>query len=112
MSLKFRIAPLALLAMLAACGGSGEDKQRARPAPLVKAEPAREMRFADRLDAVGTALANEQVTLSAPVTERIIRLNFDDGAYVQRGQVIAVLQQGQQSAQLREAQARSREAEQ
>lgn len=112
MSLKFRIVPLALLAMLAACGSGGENKQRERPAPLVKAEAAREMRFADRLDAVGTALANEQVTLSAPVTERIIRLNFDDGAYVQRGQVIAVLQQGQQNAQLREAQARSREAEQ
>ncbi len=99
---------LALAGLLAACGGG--DKQRDRPAPLVKAEPARTMRFADRIEAVGTAVANEQVTVSAPVTERIIRLNFDDGSFVRRGQVLAILQQAQQSAQLREIQAREREA--
>jgi membrane fusion protein (multidrug efflux system) len=61
---------------------------------------------------VGTARANEQVTLSAPVTERLVRLGFDDGAFVRRGQVVAVLAQGQESAQLAEAQARQREAQQ
>lgn len=50
--------------------------------------------------------------MSAPVTERIVRLNFDDGSFVRRGQVIAVLQQAQQGAQLREVQARQRQAEQ
>ncbi|RYE02345.1 MAG: efflux RND transporter periplasmic adaptor subunit, partial [Sphingomonadales bacterium] len=54
----------------------------------------------------------EQVTLAAPVTERITRLNFDDGAFVQRGQVIAILAAGQENAQLAEAGARSREARQ
>lgn len=98
-----------LLATLAACGAGGE-KQRDQTPPLVKAEAASEMRFADRIDAVGTAVANEQVTLAAPVTERIIRLNFDDGGYVRQGQVIAVLQQAQQNAALREVQAREREA--
>ena len=102
---------VALAGALAACSG-GDGKQRDRAPPLVKAEPARTVRFADRLEAVGTARANEQVTMSAPVTERIVRLNFDDGSFVQRGQVIAVLQQAQESAQMREAQARVREAEQ
>ena len=102
-----------LAALLAACGG-GDAKQKGggRQTPLVKAEAATLMEFADRIEAVGTARANEQVTLSAPVTERIVRLNFEDGHYVQRGQVVAVLQQAQQSAQLREAQARAREAQQ
>jgi membrane fusion protein, multidrug efflux system len=107
-----RIPPfplLALLALLAACGGA-EEKGRDRPPPLVKA--ASTMRFVDAIEAVGTAVANEQVTLSAPVTERIIRLNFDDGSFVRSGQVIAVLQQAQQTAQLNEVQARAREAEQ
>lgn len=104
---------LALAAALAACGnGGGADRQRERPTPLVKAEPVAEMDFADRIEAVGTAVANEQVTISAPITERIVRLNFDDGGYVRQGQIIAVLQQAQQSAQLREIQAREREAEQ
>lgn len=100
----------ALLGLLAACGGGGETKDRERPPPLVKAAPATTMRFVERIEAVGTALANEQVTLAAPVTERIVRLNFDDGGFVKRGQTIAVLATGQENAQLSEAQARSREA--
>ena len=102
-----------LAALLAACGG-GDAKQSGggRQAPLVKAEPATPMEFANRIEAVGTARANEQVTLSAPVTERIVRLNFDDGAFVRRGQVVAVLRQAEQSAQLSEANARLRETQQ
>jgi membrane fusion protein (multidrug efflux system) len=110
--MKNSILVIALAALLAACGNGAAEKGRDRGPPLVRAEPATTVRFADRIDAVGTARANEQVTISAPVTERIVRLNFDDGSFVRRGQVIAVLQQAQQSAQLREVQARSREAEQ
>jgi membrane fusion protein (multidrug efflux system) len=106
---------VAFLMLLTACGnagGEGQGKGGNRPAPLVKAEPASTMRFVERVEAVGTARANEQVTVSAPVTERIVRLNFDDGAYVTKGQTLAVLAQGQENAQLNEAQARAREAQQ
>lgn len=103
---------LALAAALAACGGAGAKEGRNQRPPLVKAEPATVMGFADRIEAVGTARANEQVTVSAPITERIVRLNFDDGAYVRGGQVIAVLRQAEQNAELREAQARERAAQQ
>lgn len=100
-----------LLGLLAACGdGEGEGKGRDRPPPVVKVEPATTMRFVERIEAVGTAHANEQVTLSANVSERITRLNFDDGAFVRSGQVIAVLAQGQENAQLSEAQALARQA--
>lgn len=105
----------ALLASLSACNSGGDAKGKGkgdRPPPLVKVEPATSIRFVDRIEAVGTALANEQVTLSAPVTDRIVRLNFDDGSFVQRGQTIAVLASGQENAQLAEAQARAREAQQ
>jgi membrane fusion protein (multidrug efflux system) len=103
---------LASLALLPGCGGGEEakGKGRDRPPPLVKVEPATTIRFVDRIEAVGTALANEQVTLSAPLTERIVRLNFDDGDFVRRGQTLAVLAAGQQTARLTEAQARAREA--
>jgi membrane fusion protein (multidrug efflux system) len=110
--LKFKgLSVLLGLTLLAACGG-GEGKQGDRPPPLVKAEPATTMRFVDRIEVIGSAVANEQVTLSAPVTERIVRLNFDDGAFVRAGQVVAVLQQGQEAAQLAEVQARARQADQ
>ena len=105
-----RFIAIATFALLGSCGGGGGDKGRDRPPPLVKVEPATTMRFVDRIEAVGTALANEQVTLAANVTERIVRLNFDDGAFVNRGQTVAVLAQGQETAQLSEAQGRAREA--
>jgi membrane fusion protein (multidrug efflux system) len=103
----------ALCASLAACSGAeGETGGRTRQPPLVKAAPATSMRFVDTVEAVGTAVANEQVTLSAPVTERLVRLGFDDGQFVHAGQVVAVLAQGQETAQLSEAKARAREAQQ
>ncbi|WP_309602716.1 efflux RND transporter periplasmic adaptor subunit [Sphingomonas sp.] len=97
--------------MLIACGGA-EGAERKRPIPTVRTEAVTNTRFADRVEAVGTANANEQVTLSAPVTERLVRINFDDGGYVLRGQTVAVLAAGQERAQLAEAQAVARNANQ
>lgn len=106
------IGLIALAATTAGCSGADSMQAKGREAPLVTAARAESMRFVERIDAVGTARANEQVTLAAPVTERIMRLNFDDGDFVQRGQIIAVLAAGQESAQLAEAGARAREANQ
>ncbi|HEY5711322.1 MAG TPA: efflux RND transporter periplasmic adaptor subunit [Allosphingosinicella sp.] len=103
---------LSLCGLLAACSGSAGKQAGDRAPPLVRAEAATMTDFTDRIEAVGNARANEQVTLSAPVTERIVRLNFGDGAFVRAGQVIAVLRQTEQSAQLAEAGARTREAQQ
>ena len=114
MSTRSSVLSILLLALLTSCGnaggGEGKGKGRDRPPPLVKVEPASTMRFVESVEAVGTARANEQVTVSAPVTERILRLNFDDGAYVTQGQTLAVLAAAQETAQLTEAQARAREA--
>lgn len=102
-----------LLALTAACGGGNDaGKEKNRPPPVVRVEPVSTMRFVEAIEAVGTAAANEQVTLAAPVTERVLRLGFDDGEFVRKGQMIAVLNQGQEAAQLAEAQARQREAQQ
>jgi membrane fusion protein (multidrug efflux system) len=104
---------LLVLTLLAACGGAGgqpKGKEGGRPPPLVKVEPASTMRFVEQVEAVGTANANEQVTLSANVTERIDKLYFDDGGFVRAGQIIAVMAQGEEQAELSEAQARAREA--
>jgi membrane fusion protein (multidrug efflux system) len=104
---------LALFGLAAACGSGGEEKGKGnRPPPLVKVEPAQTMRFVETVEAVGTANANEQVTITAQVTERLVRLGFDDGSFVRRGQTVAVLSQGQQTAALAEANARQREAQQ
>jgi membrane fusion protein (multidrug efflux system) len=103
-------AVIPLMLLMSACGG-GKEAQRGGP-PLVTADATATKRFVDRIDAVGTAFANEQVVLAAPVTERIIRLNFGDGGYISKGQVVAVLAQGQETAQLDQAGARATEARQ
>lgn len=105
--------PFFLLPMvLAVTACSTAEKKPDRPPPLVKVEPVSFHQFSDRYEAVGTAIANEQVTVTAPVTERITRLGFSDGDYVRTGQILAVLAQGQETASLASAAARAREAEQ
>ncbi len=101
---------VAFASALAACGG-GEEQPK-RPPPLVAVAPAGLHGFADRYVAVGTATANEQVTLTAPVTERVTRLGFSDGQFVRAGQTIAVLAQGQETAAFNGASARLRETQQ
>jgi membrane fusion protein (multidrug efflux system) len=103
---------IALAGVLSGCGDKANGNAARREAPLVRAAAVQSAQFVERIEAVGTARANEQVTLAAPVTERITRLNFDDGDYIARGQVVAVLAAGQENAQLAEAGARAREAKQ
>ena len=102
--------PVPALILLASCGGG--EAPRERPAPLVVTAPAVPHDFVDRFEAVGTANANEQVVVTAPVTERITQLGFSDGDFVRRGQMLAVLAQGQEAASLASAAAQARQAEQ
>jgi len=97
-----RIALVLVLGLATACSGK-KDEQRKRPVPLVVAAPAARHLFVDTIEAVGTARANEQVTLASAVTERIERVLFDDGMAVHRGQLLAVLSQGQENAALQGA---------
>lgn len=99
-----------MLPCLAACGNG--KSQPEPPAALVSVTPVENARFIDAIDSVGTALANEQVVMSSPVTERVVSLNFSDGGYVRQGQIIATLAHGEESAQLAAASAETREAEQ
>jgi membrane fusion protein (multidrug efflux system) len=102
-------ASLLGLIFLGACTDSGGQEQRRTP-PLVAAAQPKTHVFHDVIQAVGTARANEQVTLAANVTERIERLHFDDGMFVKRGQLLAVLSNSQEQAALAGARARAAEA--
>lgn len=92
-------------------GGPGGPGGPGR-APPVLVGTVEEVELVDRIEAVGTAFANEQADLNSTVTERIARVNFQDGAYVPRGAVIAELVRTQQGASLNESQARLTQAQQ
>lgn len=104
-----RSALIAGLVFLSACSASDAAK-KPREAPLVGATQPKSHVFRDEIEAVGSARANEQVTLSPNVTERIERLLFDDGMYVRAGQLLAVLSNSQERAALAGARASAAEA--
>lgn len=103
----------AAASLLVGCGREAAEKPTPHAAgPLVSLEAVAPARFEDRLEGEGTANANESTLLASTVTERVVRLNFEDGAHVDKGDVIAELARGEEAAGLREASARSRDAQQ
>jgi len=99
------LAPLAL----AACGGgttpgAGPGGGAAKPQPVV-VQPATRSAWIDRIQALGTAKANESVTLTAKTAETVARVNFNDGQLVEAGAVLVEMTDRAEVAQLKEAQA-------
>lgn len=92
-------------------GAKGAAKAGGKQPPLVAVVTPQPHRFINRIEAVGTARANEQVTLSSPVTERIDRLSFRDGGFVEKGQIIAVLAHDEEKAALAGARAEAQQAQ-
>lgn len=109
---KFVLLVLASILTLAGCQkDSGEEGARKRPAPAVVVGEVNKVALVSRIEAVGTARANEQADLTSTVTERVARINYNDGQFVRKGAVIAELVRSEQGASLSQSQARLREAE-
>lgn len=67
--------------------------------------------WVDRVEALGTAYANESVTLTAKVTETVSGVNFRDNQEVESGAILVELTDRAEVANLREAQAAYEDAE-
>ncbi len=59
--------------------------------------------FANSTESIGTVSANESVTVTPPVTERIASVHFNDGAFVRQGDVLVELEHAEESAAFEEA---------
>lgn len=68
-------------------------------APVVMKE------MADRVEALGTARANESVSISSNVTEKVKAILFDDGQQVKAGDTLIVLENAEEQADLQQAKA-------
>jgi membrane fusion protein (multidrug efflux system) len=77
---------------------------------LVVTETVLRQPFVNSVEALGTTRANESLTLTANLTDTISRINFDDGDYVQSGQILVELTNEEEGAQLAEARANLDEA--
>lgn len=113
MSPLSRIAGLTFAAALVvgcseenAPGGRSESPK----VPVVAVEVEHKI-WIDAIQALGTAQANESVSITAKVTESVARVAFRDGDWVEAGQVLVALTDRAEVAQLEEAQASLVEAE-
>ncbi|MGK0340860.1 MAG: membrane fusion protein (multidrug efflux system), partial [Candidatus Azotimanducaceae bacterium] len=66
--------------------------------------------FIDQVESIGTALANESVSITAKVTETVTKVNFEDGMYVKAGDVLVELTNAEETAMLNETKANVAEA--
>lgn len=81
--------------------GGGPSK----PLPVVVAPVEAVADFGETLEALGTTLANEAVTLTANATELVESIHFEDGQTVQRGDVLVLLERKEEEAALKAARA-------
>lgn len=88
---------------------SSADAKKPRVIPVVIAE-AKEQLLHDRVEALGTLKAKEQVTVTAQVTEIVTALHFDDGQRVKTGDILAEMTSAEERAQLQQAEATLKEA--
>ena len=89
--------------------GSATGFAQGGPVPVILAQ-AKKSELVDRVEALGTLRANEQVTVTAQVTETITEIRFEDGQDVQKGDTLALMTSGEEAANLKEAEAMVREA--
>lgn len=68
--------------------------------------------FADIVEALGTANANESVLVTAKISDTIARIHFDSGQHVSEGDILVELRDAEEVAGLSEARASLREAQQ
>lgn len=94
-----------LLSALTACSGSEESSQRgARTVPVV-VYTARLESIADKVEALGTAAADESIDITPKTAATVEAIRFEDGQSVNKGDVIALLDADEEKAQLTAARA-------
>ena len=80
---------------------SGQRPQRAAPVVLFEVT---EQSIRESLEALGSARAAESVTLTASVTEKVSEIRFKQGEMVKKGEVLLILANDEEQAQLEAAQ--------
>lgn len=70
----------------------------ARPTPSVKVARVASELFSDRVEALGNLRANETVALTAPVTDIVAAIRFEDGQRVEKGDILVEMVSSEEKA--------------
>ncbi|MFC3094344.1 efflux RND transporter periplasmic adaptor subunit [Alteromonas sediminis] len=76
----------------------------------VKVAQVKQQAFPIVIEALGTARANESVTLTAQETELVVDIKFDDGQYVEAGQLLVQFDDKEERARVNELEVNLNEA--
>lgn len=83
-----------------------EEKSQKRPqgdrAVSVKSTILTKSLFTDVINSIGTAKANESVTITASTSDYISKVYFNDGQYINTGQHLVLLRSDEEQAKVRE----------
>ncbi len=83
-----------------------------KPQPLkISAYIVKNMSLANKIKVVGTILPNEEIELRSEVAGRIVKLNFAEGANVQKGQLLLKINDADLQAQLKKAKSQNKLAQ-
>jgi membrane fusion protein (multidrug efflux system) len=85
--------------------GPGGFGGRQQAPPLVSVTTVEREQLYDTIEAIGTASANESLTVTAKVTDTVRSVDFEDGDYVEQGAVLVQLTNREEEALLAEARA-------
>lgn len=106
---RLRLLLSAATLLLAGCGEETATGPGARGGErgltLVVTDTAQSRVIRREIEAIGTAGANESVTITAKVTDTVSAVRFEDGGYVDAGDVLIELTNREDTALLAEAQA-------
>lgn len=83
-----------------------------RPASPVVVQKASPYLFADIIEAIGTARANESVTITAQISDTVKEVHFSDGGSVEAGTILVTLTNVEERANVSAALANYTEAKQ
>lgn len=105
---RLTLACMTVASMLAAPEAVAQDNNKA---VAIVAVEARLMTFRDRVEALGTLRANDSVTITAVVADKISSINFQDGDRVEKSQILAEMVTTEERALLEEARSTMEEAQ-
>jgi membrane fusion protein, multidrug efflux system len=96
---------LAFLLAISSSAFPAKAQQAQKVVKHVIVAPVVMKQISDRVEALGTARAAESVSITASVTEKVTQIHFDDGQQVKAGDILAVLEQAEEQAELKRQQA-------
>ncbi|MCH8347352.1 MAG: efflux RND transporter periplasmic adaptor subunit [Proteobacteria bacterium] len=102
----------AFLIIKAFIGDQAGDQEAENPGTPVVVQKVSPYLFADIIEAIGTARANESVTLTAQISDTVQKVHFTDGAEVEAGTILVTLTNAEELANVSGALASYTEARQ